>query len=70
IRDCESSRESEILKHLQRELDRRIYAPANQAAALTSPPAELALCKQAVKTFDLAWFQRLTEVPHSPLKGS
>lgn len=70
IRDCESARETEILKHLQRELDRRIYAPANQAAALTSPPAELALCKQAVKTFDLAWFQRLTEAPHSSLKVS
>jgi hypothetical protein len=70
IHDCESSRESEILRHLQRELDRRIYAPANEAAVLASAPAELALCKQAVKTFDLAWFRRLTEVPSSPQKSS
>jgi hypothetical protein len=70
IHDCESSRESEILRHLQRELDRRIYAPANEAAVLASAPAEMALCKQAVKTFDLAWFRRLTEAPSSPLKSS
>jgi nicotinamidase-related amidase len=59
IRDCQSASESDILKYLQRELDRRIYASTNQAAALNSPPDELALCKQAVKTFDLAWFRRL-----------
>jgi hypothetical protein len=59
LRVCNSSSESEILKFLQRELDRHIYGSADKSAALTRSRDELAFCKQAVKTFDLAWFRRL-----------